>query len=113
MTEVERAVAVEGWQERFNRVANACYFRFSPHIFSEVVEELTVGEYARLVPKLELIARHAERLAVGMLKGTIKYAGDDHSVATWKAEEEDDSVDSVNYRLLRQDAERRQAELPF
>jgi len=61
----------------------------------------TSAEYARLMPKLQLVAQFAARLAVAMLKGTVKYDSDDWSVEEWMDFEDDDTVDAINYRLLR------------
>ena len=59
----------------------------------------------RLTWKLNLIEEFAKELAVAMLKGTLKYV-DDVDFATFQAEEYDERIDSTNYMLLKNHAEK-------
>ena len=86
----------EGWEERFAHSRNVKNF---------VVK--VDHKIKRLAPKMDLVRDFALRMAYGMLKGTLKYQEDALPVSEWVAYEDDDSVDSVNYRVLRVDAMRK------
>ena len=95
-----------GWEERLATLKD-------PRSFSIAVEPnwgnlrpagLTIEEYKRLCPKLELVREFALKMAYGMLKGTLKYPTDDYSIEQWLAGEDDDTVDAVDWRLLRMNA---------
>ena len=67
----------------------------------------TPEECDRLATKLKLVEVFAAKLAVNMGKGTIKYPHDNWDIEAWLDFEDDDTADSVNYRLLRTEAMRR------
>jgi len=110
--EAPRAKAQEGWEERLAEAKAEITFEFTARIRHETgTHVLAQSEYERLWPKLNLISQHAARLAIGMLKGTIKYAGDHYSLEMWRAERDDDRADGINYDLLLADAEAKEHEL--
>jgi hypothetical protein len=67
----------------------------------------TPEECDRLATKLKLVEVFAAKLAVNMGKGTIKYPHDNWDIEAWLDFEDDDTADSVNYRLLRTEAMKR------
>ena len=90
----------ENWEARYDKLINEdC---FSVNIFLEfaLTDNLTEDEIDRLQIKLYPIEDLAKRLAVAMLKGTLKYPTDNRTVEEWAAFEEDEFFDLVNYRLL-------------
>ena len=93
------------WEARRDALCKPEHFIVGIIPSESLTYSLTSAEYARLIEKLELVKDFARQLAVGMLKGTIKYPSDDWSVDTWIAMEMDDTVDSINYRLLRAEAQ--------
>lgn len=60
----------------------------------------------RLLPKLELVAEIASKLANNMLKGTMKYESDDYDPSVWMEELLDDAADTLNYVYLLRKAQR-------
>ena len=54
----------------------------------------------RLRRKMPLVQEAATRLAVGMLKGTIKYDTDDWTPEQWIEHLGDEAFDQVNYFML-------------
>ncbi len=62
--------------------------------------ELGRAEYDRLQVKLALVEKLATRLAVNMLKGTLKYENDEYTLREWLEMGIDDGLDTVNYLTL-------------
>ncbi len=61
---------------------------------------LSRAEYDRLQVKLALVEKLAVRLAVNMLKGTLKYENDEYTLREWLEMGIDDGLDTVNYLAL-------------
>lgn len=97
------------WQKRYRVLGRPEHFNVAVGVDLADLQAhgLTKEESSRLAPKLKLVEQFAQRLAVGMLKGTVKYDSDDWSVQAWIDFEEDDTVDSIDYRLLRTAAQQR------
>lgn len=68
----------------------------------DILEVLTEDELARLDRKLIVVAELAAKLAANMLKGTLKYQSDGHTVYEWFEHGIDDAVDALNYFALAQ-----------
>lgn len=107
-----RPAVNEGWEERLATILD--FLDLSVTVNTRVLSGrnggLTLEEWNRLGPKIKMVEEFAGHMAENMLKGTVKYTSDEYAVETWLAEEEDDTVDLVNYSLLRRDA-MEQAEL--
>ncbi len=54
----------------------------------------------RLRDKLELVHKFAERMAAGMLKGTMKYKEDRSDPEYWRQHLMDEMADIANYNML-------------
>ena len=104
----KRAQPVDGWQERMIAVCKKDHFEIDILLDYTALRRagMTEDELTRLNSKLELVAEYARHMAMNMAKGTVKYPNDTYDLDVWLAEEEDDSVDSTNYRLLRMNAMR-------
>jgi len=63
---------------------------------AEKLEEIMT----RMTPKIKLIERMAAKQVSGMLKGTLKYKWDEHSIDEWIAYLLDDAGDGLNYAYL-------------
>ena len=94
-----------GWEERAERLCDPA--NFVVEVTNLPLKGLTPAEQYRLCKKLRLVEQFAARLAANMLKGVVKYPSDEMTVEEWEAAEEDDTVDSINYRLLAADARQR------
>ena len=110
--EVEDGVK-KGWEARFAGLTNKEYgpaitadFQLSHMLFNLT----TIHERRRLKWKLELVKEEALKMALAMLKGTIKYESDDISPEEWDAHAESERIDQNNYLLLKRHAERKIAE---
>lgn len=55
---------------------------------------------SRMTPKIKLIEGMAAKQVSGMLKGTLKYKEDAHSIDEWIAYLLDDAGDGLNYAYL-------------
>jgi len=101
-----RPTVNKGWEARLEDILDRMDITVNIDINSRIALEsgLTEDELIRIRPKLRLVEDFAIHMADNMLKGTIKYPTDTYDVSVWMAEEEDDTVDSVNYRLLRRKA---------
>jgi len=92
----------EGWEERL--------VEFSTQDFECSIwlnksdDSLSDTEWERLVPKLRMIQKIAKKMALNMLKGTLKYTIDDWPMHIWEKMGDDDLVDAVMYRALERDA---------
>ena len=92
------------WEDRYEELGNVNSFVVDINIGYHLSTQLSPSEYKRLQLKLRLVEKYARKLAVGMLKGTLKYPTDNWSVEQWMHEQEDEEVDRLNYLLLKQNA---------
>lgn len=69
-----------------------------------VYKQLSKAELTRTTQKLDIVVSAANRLAVAMLKGTIKYPTDNHSINEWLEYALDDAGDAFQYLHLIQEA---------
>ena len=92
-----------GWEERYAKYKAS---DFQVTVDLPVGHDLDDVEVERTLIKLDIIKEFAQDLALGMLKGSIKYLHDNRTPDEWAAFEEDEQNDVVNYRLLRKASER-------
>lgn len=88
------------WEERASRLAVPASFsaRVTPHDLLQV--QLDYDEWVRLNKKMRLVEGSAVKLAMGMLKGTLKYESDVITQAAWMAHLTAEMHDAVNYLAL-------------
>ena len=72
------------------------------------IDKLENEELFRLNKKLKFVEEAAQRLAANMLKGTLKYDTDTHSVDEWLEHGLDESVDMTNYWMMLREEIRRE-----
>ena len=97
----------EGWEERYEDVLlNPSIVRAGVYLSRRASDHLSPEERCRVWVKLDLIAALAHKLAIGMIKGTLKYPTDDWTDKQWGAYAEDEENDLINYRLLKAHARR-------
>ena len=101
---MKRLETNEGWENRYEQINEPSYFEVVIFPFVNILYRLDKTEAERLQKKLKLLENYTRKLAVGMLKGTLKYPTDNWTVEQWMHEEEDEEIDRINYRLLKQDA---------
>ena len=91
----------EGWEERFQQLGDLknvqVDIQFNRY---EVNEYLSREEFDRNQVKLQLLIPLVKQLAVGMLKGTLKYSTDVHTPEEWGRERGSELGDYINYLLL-------------
>ena len=104
---MKRLETKENWEARYEKLANADNFRVNIKLVLALDAQLSTSELLRTYNKLKLVEAYAAKLAVGMLKGTLKYPSDDWNIEQWLENEEDEIIDQTNYRLLRQEAQKR------
>ena len=92
------------WEDRYEKINEPSNFDVVIYPFANITYRLSKTEAERLQNKLRLLEDYTRKLAVGMLKGTLKYPTDNWSVEQWMHEEEDEEIDRLNYRLLKQNA---------
>ena len=63
----------EGWQERVEALCKPLNFDAHVRCLYNVGIKLSEEEYRRLYKKLDLVREWAVYMAIGMLKGTLKY----------------------------------------
>jgi len=68
-----------------------------------IYQALTKKERTRTEQKLTLVKQAAIRLAVAMLKGTVKYPTDNHTIREWLEYALDDAGDAFQYLHLIRD----------
>ena len=97
------------WESRYKTICDRRNFVVIVEINPETLRQsgATQEECDRLVTKLKLVEVFATKLAINMGKGTIKYPHDNWDIEAWLDFEDDDTADSVNYRLLRTEAMKR------
>ena len=95
----------DGWEKRFEKatemtypMSDAFYVSVTPRM--GVLVTITQDEERRLRSKLAMIERFMQRMAMGMLKGTLKYDTDNRTYDEWRAEFDDEFIDMVNYRVF-------------
>tara|TARA_Y100000310_G_scaffold328215_1_gene395982 strand:+ start:6841 stop:7176 length:336 start_codon:yes stop_codon:yes gene_type:complete len=98
-----------GWEARYEDI-KAQFHLYLDFALLESLDRLQFNglidqaESERAYWKLKLLRPFVARLALNMVKGTIKYPDDDWSIETWSDMGLDDKADSVNYDLLRDHA---------
>lgn len=104
VTEVDilglQAHATPGWEERTKVLGKIENFTVAIAVSDELSNALTEKERQRLEPKLRLVAEAASYMSVGMLKGTIKYSGDDYDLEQWFSHAIGEGADYINYQML-------------
>ena len=97
----------EGWEERYtDSLILREMFSVDVRLGPSAYQWLSKNEQYRIRTKLRMVEGLAEKLAWGMLKGTLKYPTDDWTDEQWGAYAEDEENDLINYRLLRTHAKR-------
>ena len=81
---------------------------FSVRITLMDTADFSTEDIARLTPKLNLVQEIAKKLASGMVKGTLKYQGDDRTVDEWLDYLLDDASDVLNYAFFLREARQRE-----
>jgi hypothetical protein len=89
----------EGWQEKLEAFIDRV------NVWVELPwEELSRRDVDRLTPKIHMVQEAAAKLALAMIKGTLKYDTDDWSVDKWVEFGVDDASDALNYWYLLREA---------
>ena len=98
----ERVKINHSWEDRFS-----AYSPESFHVEINMPEDHDLDEIDlwRMNVKLVMVKELAAKLALGMLKGTLKYPDDKWSQDQWLAFEDDERLDQINYYMLRKSAE--------
>lgn len=106
--QMERALENPEWRGRYLSVEKLDLFEIDISLKTKLAEVLTEEEMRRLEPKVEMVRRRAARQVMAMIKGTIKYPGnDDWPLATWLDHLQEEVDDQANYfDLARQKIER-------
>ena len=100
----------EGWQERVGVLCKPENFDAHARCHYNVSTKLSEDEYQRLYKKLVLVEEWALYMAVGMLKGVLKYETDAYPLDQWMSHMIGEGVDQSNYQMLLFDAWRKQNE---
>lgn len=95
-----QAHALDGWEERTERLAKPEFFKVSIHPSIRLLKELDNSQKIRLFKKLKLVIEAAQYMAAGMVKGTVKYATDDYDLKQWFAHLIGEGADQMNYQML-------------
>ena len=93
------------WATRVRALARPEHF--DVRILFNHWSDLTIAERERLAAKLPLVVRFATYMAMGMLKGTIKYPADNWTLEEWIAHLMDDGADLAAYQVLLAEAYQR------
>ena len=101
---IDEVTISEGWEERLQAVQEAQAVVVHIEVKDEDSSLLTDEESERLAPKLNMVARAAQKLAYNMIKGTLKYSRDSWSIDTWVEMGMDDATDTLNYFYLLKEA---------
>ena len=75
------------------------------HIMVEIPNNLTMEQFRRVSDKMYIVAEIAQRAANAMVKGTLKYNTDHHTLAEWIEYGLDDSMDSAIYPYFVRDTQ--------
>ena len=97
------------WNEDLLELCTLDSFTVSIHYSAGLMRRLAKVGYSapkleeimtRMTPKIKMIERLAAKQMSGMLKGTLKYRWDEHSIDEWIDYMLDDSGDGLNYGYL-------------
>jgi len=80
------------------------WFRAFAYLTDEGINELTLEQRKRMEPKLDMVSRIAHKMAMNMLRGTVKYDNDDWTVMQWLEYLKNNSIDSLSYTYLLEQA---------
>ena len=75
------------------------------HITVEIPPGLTIEQFKRVSDKMYIVTEIAQRAANAMVKGTLKYDTDNHTLAEWIEYGLDDSMDSAIYPYFIRDTQ--------
>ena len=75
------------------------------HITVELPNDLTMEQFRRVNDKMYIVAEIAQRAASAMVKGTLKYDTDHHTLAEWIEYGLDDSMDAAVYPYFIRDTQ--------
>ena len=89
------------WEERTKKLCGVDSFIAQISMTDWLMRLLTKEERDRTRIKLDKVEDLSKRLAVGMLKGSLKYTTDVHSDDEWDREIGDEMADFINYWLLK------------
>ena len=92
----------DGWEERAEELCNMAQVRAWLSLSAAAKEQLSEEEIDRTMLKFQMLVPFVKQLMVGMLKGTLKYETDIHSLEEYQREIADELGDYVNYVLLTQ-----------
>ena len=95
-----QAHALEGWQERTEKLAKPEFFKVTINPSVELLKQLDNSQKVRLFTKLKLVSKAAQYMAAGMTKGTVKYATDDYEIKQWFAHLIGEGADQMCYQML-------------
>ena len=97
---------IEGVEERLKALCLTDNFQIEVIVSQLLYNELSQVEWEALHWKLNLVVKAAKMMAVGMLKGTIKYQkyGMEHSLKEWGNHLVSETADILNYAILNQNA---------
>jgi len=95
-----QAKAIEDWQKRVELLSKPEFFKVKINPSVDLLSGLTENERARLFTKLNLVSEYVTYLCAGMVKGTVKYATDQHELKQWMAHVVGEGADQSNYTML-------------
>jgi len=95
-----QAKAIKDWQERVEQLAKPEFFKVKITPSMELLNSLSEAEKPRLFEKLNLVSEYVTYLCAGMVKGTVKYATDQHELKQWMAHVVGEGADQSNYTML-------------
>ena len=98
------AKPIDNWQARAEELCRPEFWIVTMTPAAELWNRLTADEQLRLIRKVELVRRFVGYQLAEMVKGTIKYATDNRSLAEWMANVIGEGADQMNYQLLASDA---------
>ena len=90
----------QGWEERYAELPNAD-FSIRITYSSRLEAALSKAENDDLNDHLDALQDFVHEQARGMLKGVVKYERQERTPKEWQEFADDELVDLVNYRLLR------------
>jgi len=94
----------EDWADRVEGFLDINNFVVDIQTSQRLLGSLSTEQKGRLAWKLELVEKAARYMAVGMLKGTLKYSHDAYTTEQWMAHVIDEGADQLNYQLLLENA---------
>jgi hypothetical protein len=97
----KKQVANLHWQERVEDWATPDHWTIGSITPSQLLyDELSPSEWARMLPKIEMVRMVAQYMLAGMVKGTMKYPTDVYTMEKWLAHIIDEGADQMNYQVL-------------